>query len=728
MPPAPVSPSPVSPAPADAQVREVHRTCHLCEATCGLVLTVDDVPPGGRVLKVRGDADDPFSRGYLCPKATALIDLHEDPDWLRSPMRRTAGGGFEAVDWDTALDLVVQGLRSVQEAHGRDAVAVYQGNPTVHNLGAMLFGPWLVRTLRTRSRFAATSVDQLPHHVAAWSLYGHQLLIPIPDIDHTDFFLLMGSNPLASNGSLMTAPDLPRRLKDIAARGGSVVLVDPRRTESARVATEHHFIRPGTDALLLGAMIRVLFDEELVETGVLTARLDDLELLPGLFAAYTPEAVAGPTGLSPDTIRDLTRRFARAPRAVCHGRMGLSVQEFGGLCQWMCQLINILTGNLDSPGGALFTTPGMDILPFAPPGSMGRWRSRVRGLPEAMGELPVAVLAEEIATPGPGQIKALVVSSGNPVLSTPDGRALDEALGQLDFMVSLDPYITETSRHAHVILPPASPLTRTHYDAVFNALAVRNAARWSDPVWPRPDDARHDWEIMAELACRLAPSTQARLLAEGRKRLGPARIIDAALRAGPHGLRRTLLGGLSLRALREQPSGIDLGPLEPQLPGRLYKRDRIPLAPAHYREDLPRLARALAEPDPPELVLIGRRHLRSNNSWLHNSQRLVKGKDRCTLLVHPEDAAKHGLVDGGRATVRSRVGEVEAPVELTEHIMPGVVSLPHGWGHGRQGVRLSVAAAHPGVSVNDLTDAGRVDLLTGNAALNGLPVEVRPAS
>lgn len=719
-----MSPEPATPP---AQVRKVHRTCHLCEATCGLVLTVDDAPPGGRVLEVRGDKEDPFSRGYLCPKATALMDLHEDPDWLRGPLRRTAGGGFESIDWDTALDLVVDGLTKVQEAHGRDAVAVYQGNPTVHNLGAMLYGPWLVRTLRTRSRFAATSVDQLPHHVAAWSLYGHQLLIPIPDIDRTDFFLLMGSNPQASNGSLMTAPDLPRRLKDIAARGGEVVLVDPRRTESMRLATSHHFIRPGTDGLLLAAMIQVLFAEELVDTGALGPHLEDLDLLPGLFAAFPPERVAGPTGLPAETIRDLTRRFAAAPRAVCHGRMGLSVQEFGGLCQWMCQLLNILTGNLDRPGGALFTTPGMDILPFAPPGSMGRWRSRVRGLPEAMGELPVAVLAEEIATPGPGQIRALVVSSGNPVLSTPDGRALDEALGQLDFMVSLDPYITETSRHAHVILPPASPLTRSHYDAVFNALAVRNAARWSDPVWPRPAGARHDWELMAELACRLARSPRDRLVAEGRKRLGPARIVDAALRAGPHGLRRSLLGGLSLRALRQQPSGIDLGPLEPQLPERLYKRQRIPLAPAHYREDLPRLADVL-EAEAPPLVLIGRRHLRSNNSWLHNSRRLVKGKDRCTLLVHPEDAAKHGLVDGGRAAVRSRVGEVEAPVELTEAIMPGVVSLPHGWGHGRQGVRLSVAAEHPGVSVNDLTDAERVDLLTGNAALNGLPVEVRPAS
>ena len=696
----------------------VPRTCHLCEATCGLVLTVE----GDKVLEVRGDKDDPFSRGYLCPKAVALKDLHEDPDWLKQPMRRTAGGGFEAIDWETAFDLVEQGLKGVQREHGPDAVAVYQGNPTVHNLGAMLYAPWFVRALGTKRRFSATSVDQLPHHVAAWAMYGHQLLIPIPDIDRTDFLLLLGSNPLASNGSLMTAPDIGRRLKAIAERGGQVVLVDPRRTESVKVATAHHFIRPGSDALLLSAMVHTLFDEDLVDTGAIAEHLHGLEGLGEHFAAFSPEVVAAPTGMAAAEIRALTRAFAAAPSAVCHGRMGLSVQAFGGLCQWLCQLLNLLTGNLDKAGGAMFTTPALDPLPFASPGSRGRWKSRVRGLAEFAGELPVSVLAEEIATPGPGQLRALVCSSGNPVLSTPDGRALDVALAGLDFMVSIDPYITETSRHAHVILPPASPLTRAHYDAAFYALAVRNVARFSPPVFERPASARHDWEIFAELACRFSTGAKDRLVAEARKRLSPTRIVDLALRLGPYGEGLKLWkDGLRLQSLLDAPSGVDLGALEPQVPKRLYKREHIELAPELYTADLPRLA-ALLEAEVAPVVLIGRRHLRSNNSWLHNSQRLVKGKDRCTLLVSPQDAATHGLTDGGLARVRSRVGEVEAPVEVSDEMMPGVVSLPHGWGHGRQGVRQRVAVAHAGVSVNDLTDAQQVDGLTGNAVLNGVPV------
>ncbi len=706
--------------------RTVHRTCHLCEATCGLVLTVDDEVEGGSVLSLRGDKEDPFSRGYLCPKAMALKDLHEDPDWLRTPMRKTAGGGFEAIDWDTAFDLVENGLKSVQQAHGRSAVAVYQGNPSVHNLGAMLYGPWFVRSLRTKRRYSATSVDQLPHHVMAWTLYGHQLLIPIPDVDHTDFFLLLGSNPLASNGSLMTAPDLPKRLKAIAERGGRVVLVDPRRTESTRVATDHLFIRPGTDALLLSSLISVLFAEELVDLGNIGELLDGVDELPAHFAEYTPERVSPITGVPAETIRSLARDFAAADSAVCHGRMGLSVQRFGGLCQWLCQLLNILTGNLDRRGGALFTQPALDPLPFASPGSRGRWKSTVRGMPEFAGELPVATLAEDMLCDAPERVRALVCASGNPVLSTPDGRTLDKALDGLDFMVSIDPYITETSRHADVILPPASPLTRAHYDAAFYALSVRNVARYSPPVWPRPADALHDWEIFAELTSRFSTGPRDRIVSWAKQRLSPARILDLALRIGPYGSGAKLWReGLSLKSLEQQPSGVDLGPLEPRLPEVLVGRKRIGIAPELYLSDLPRLAAAL-EDTPPPLVLIGRRHLRSNNSWLHNSQRLVKGKDRCTLLVHPDDAVAHELVDGAMARVRSRVGEVEAPVQVSDEVMPGVVSLPHGWGHGRQGVRLGVASQHPGVSVNDLTDTHFLDDLTGNAALNGVPVEVRP--
>lgn len=705
-------------------MRTHHRTCHLCEAMCGLVIEVE----GDVIHTIRGDEADPLSRGHICPKAVALEDVHNDPDRLRKPVRRV-GDSWEEIGWDDAFALVQERIGAVREAHGLDAVAIYLGNPNVHNLGALLFAPELTRALRTKNRFSATSVDQLAHHFVAQALYGHQLLLPIPDIDRTSHLLLFGSNPLASNGSLMTVPDVKRRLAAVRERGGRVVLVDPRRTESAAHADTHIFIRPGTDALMLAAMLRTVFEEGLVARGGAAALLDGAEELRAAVQPFEPERVAPRCGVEADRIRQLTRDFAGAESAAAHGRLGVSTQVFGGLCQWFIQALNALTGNLDRPGGTLFTRPAVDALPLAPAGRSGRWRSRVRQRPEFGGELPVAVLAEEIRAEGAGQIRALITVAGNPVLSTPDGPGLDGALGELDFMVSIDPYINETTRRAHVILPPVSPLERDHYDLVFHLLAVRNTAKYSPALFPRPDDGRHDWEILAELEQRLAVrrGPKATLVRRARRYLGPRRLLALALRMGPYGKKLWPFGGLTLSSLDKAPHGIDLGPLEPSLPQRLRTpNQRIPLAPAHLLADIPRLTACLDAPPPEGLLLIGRRHVRSNNSWMHNYRRLVRGKNRCTLMIHPTDAAARGLENGAMARVTSRVGEVCAPVEITDAVMPSVVSLPHGYGHDRPGARLQVAAEHAGVSINDLTDPQALDELTGAAILSGVPVEVGP--
>jgi anaerobic selenocysteine-containing dehydrogenase len=691
-----------------------YRSCPLCEATCGVAITIE----GDRVLSVRGDEADPFSRGYICPKAAALADLHHDPDRLRRPVARD-GAGWRELGWDEALDLVAERLRDVQRAHGRDALAVYLGNPNVHNLGLQTVGVATLRTLGTRQLFSATSLDQLPHMLAALNMFGSQLLMPVPDIDRCDLFLCLGANPLASNGSIMTAPNVRDRLKAIQARGGSVIVLDPRRTETAERADRHLFLRPGSDAVLLLAMIHEIFAAGL-ERITRPAR-GEFELRTAA-ATWTPERAAAITGVSAADIRELARALATTPRAVVYGRIGVCTQEFGGLASWLCYALNAITGHLDEPGGLMFTSPALDVVPIAHrlgmQGGFARWRSRVSGKPEFGGELPVAALAEEIETPGAGQVRALITSAGNPVLSSPGGARLERALRQLDFMVSIDPYINETTRLAHVILPPCSPLERSHYDVALAMFSVRNVAKYSRPVFERPADARHDWEICLGLWSRLRLPRGARGLAKRAiGKLGPDLLVDAALRVGPH--------RLSLKKLRAAPHGLDLGPLEPRLPDRLATHDgKVNLAPAIYLADLSRLERM---PPAAGLVMIGRRHLRSNNSWLHNSERLVKGPTRCTLLIHPEDAAARGLADGGTARVASAIGSIELPVEVTDTMMPGVVSVPHGWGHGREGVRLSVATRVPGASINDVVDPARIDQLSGTSALSGQPVEVTRA-
>ncbi len=703
--------------------RTHQRTCSLCEAMCGIVVTVDD---DEQVTSIRGDEDDPFSRGHVCPKAVALQDIHTDPDRLRHPVRRTPDG-WEELGWEEALDLAAERLQAVQAEHGTASVGIYLGNPNAHNLGPQLFGSLLIRALRTPNRFSATSVDQLPHQFVQYHVLGHQLLFPVPDVERTDHFLVLGANPLQSNGSLMSAGGIKDRLRELRARGGRVVVVDPRRTATAEWADEHHPIRPGHDVLLLLAMVHVLVDEDLVAPGRLSAFTDGLDTIADLVADWSPERVADRIGWEAEEVRRVTRAFAAADSAVAYGRIGTSTQAFGAVSTWLLLVLNVLTGNLDRAGGAMFTTPAVDaVLPWRT-GGPARWHSRVRSLPEFGGELPVAVLGEEMLTSGEGQIRGMVTMAGNPVLSTPNGRQLDDGFAGLDAHVAIDIHINETTRHADVILPPTTGLEVEHYDLTFNLLAVRNVADWSDPCFEVGDDRRTESDIIRGLARRLASDERPWDESDPLHVAPPSALVDAGLRDGPH--------DLTLDDLRAAPAGIDLGPLEPRLPDRLFTDDhRIHLAPDVLVDDLERVAAWFAAGDgddasdgPGPLALIGRRHLRDNNSWLHNAERLVRGRPRCTVLVHPDDAASRDLTDGEDVRVWSRVGEVVLPVEVSDEVMVGVASIPHGYGHGRDGVELAVAARHAGVSINDLTDDRLVDELTGNAAFNGTPVHVEPA-
>jgi anaerobic selenocysteine-containing dehydrogenase len=725
-----------------ADKASVHfRNCNLCEAICGIEITVQDPlrepsnEKTGQRLDIRGDKDDPFSRGYICPKAVALQDLHYDKDRLKYPVRRTPHG-WQRIGWDEAFDEVTQNLKRIHAKYGRNSIGTYFGNPTVHNYGALLFAPGFIRSLHTRNRFSATSVDQLAHHLAAYLMFGHQLLLPVPDLDRTKFFLILGANPAVSNGSMMTAPGVGRRLQEIRRRGGKVIVIDPRFTETARMADRHLFIRPGTDVLLLLALLHVVFDEALTRLGPLATFTKGVDIIGNLVAEFPPEKVASITGIDSSQIRLLAREFASAQAAVCYGRIGVSTQEFGGVCQWLINVLNTVTGNLDSPGGAMFTLPAFDPITapesLAPQGSFARWHSQVRKLPEFAGELPVVTLAEEILTEGPGQIKALVTSAGNPVLSTPNGRQLDRALAGLEFMVSIDFYINETTRHAHIILPPSSSLERAHYDLVFHLLAVRNTAKFSPALFQPGVETRHDWEIFVELQTRMEHQG---LFGRVKRKLikrffGPERILDLGLRFGPYGGKLNPFSkGLTLRKLKKAVHGIDLGPLSSCLPGRLRTSDkRIELAPEVLVKDVERVKAKLLDHESLQsngnLLLIGRRQLRSNNSWMHNSQRLVKGKSQCTILMHPTDAAQRHLKPGQKVLVRSRVGSVEVPIEISEEMMPGVVSIPHGWGHDRLGIQLEVAQQHAGQSINDVMDDLTIDALCGTAAFSGTWVAV----
>ncbi|MFJ8084409.1 molybdopterin oxidoreductase family protein [Streptomyces sp. NPDC096205] len=737
--------------------RTALRICPLCEATCGLTLTID----GTRVTGARGDREDVFSRGFICPKGASFGAVDGDPDRLRGPLVRQDGELVEAT-WEEAFDAVAAGLRPVVERHGPHAVGVVLGNPNVHTMAGALYPPVLLAALGTRSLFTASTVDQMPKHVSSGLLFGDANAIPVPDLDHTDHLLLIGANPLESNGSLCTAPDFPGKLKALKARGGTFTVVDPRTTRTARLADRHLAIRPGTDALLLAAMTYVLFEEDLTDLGALEQHVQGLGELRDAVRDFTPEAVAEACDIEAPVIRTLARELAAAPTAAVYARIGSCTVAHGTLASWLVDVLNILTGNLDRPGGALFPQAATDRTPRpAGPGrgfALGRWHSRVSGHPEAKGELPLSALAEEIdtATEDGEPVRALIAVAANPVLSAPDGDRLDKALDSLDFMVSVDPYLNETSRHAHVVLPPPPPAQSPHHDFAFNTLAVRNQVRYTRPAVPLEDGRMAETEILARLTlaatgmhgadpaavdAMVIDQTLAKAVREPHSPVhgrdpqelaaqltgdtGPERRLDLMLRLGPYGDGFGVRpDGLTLARLLDHPHGIDLGPLRPRLPQPLKTvSGKVELLPGPIAADLPRLKQAMAE-RPAGLLLVGRRHLRSNNSWMHNVPALTGGTNRCTLHLHPEDAERLGVRDGTAVRVKGAGGEVTVPVEVTDAVRRGVVSLPHGWGHDRPGTRLGHAAKDPGVNVNQLLDGRLLDPLSGNAVLNGVPVQV----
>ena len=690
-------------------IRTHYRACNLCEAICGLEITVNEQ---NEILTIKGDEKDLFSRGHICPKAVGLKDIYLDKNRLKQPVRRTETG-WEEISWEEAFTEVTTKLKEIQSQYGKDSVGIYQGNPSVHNSGTMLSAPAFLRALGSKNRFSATSADQLPHHFAAWQMFGHPLLLPIPDIDHTDFMLIIGANPLASNGSLMTVPDVANRLKAIQKRGGKFVVIDPRKTETAKIADQHLFIKPATDVFLLLSIVHEITNQ--IELSEETEKLKDLAKL------YSPETVSSITGITAEQIKKLSQDLLNAKTSVVYGRMGVSVQAFGGVCQWLINCINILTNNMDSVGGAMFPQPAFDLLGRAKKGEnyFNRWQSAVRKLPEFDGELPVSAMAEDILA---GGIKAFISICGNPVLSTSNGVQLDQALDSLEYMISVDIYINETSRHANIILPPTTGLEVSHYDVVFHNLAVRNTAKYSEPLFEKDNNQRHDWEIFEELKNRILAEEGAVIPSPKN----PEEKLAMAMQYGPYGKQ-----GLTLQKLKENPHGEDLGALRPCLKEKLLTENQeINLTPALIIKDLKRVKvnadRLLQESQDNDfdLKLIGRRHLRSNNSWMHNAERLVKGRDRCTLMIHPETAAKRGIINQEKVQIESRVGRIEISVEITEDIMPNVVSIPHGFGHARAGVQMDIANAHAGVSLNDLTDELLIDELTGNSAFSGVPVRI----
>ena len=750
-------------APPATATRTAYRTCPLCEASCGLEITLRPTPTGEEVVRIRGDRDDVFSRGYICPKGSTLKQLHEDPDRLRRPLVKR-DGAFVEVSWDEAFTEIERRLLPILDAHGRDACAVYVGNPNAHNLAGLLYNRALLRALGSTNVFSASTVDQRPKEVSSALMFGGGLNVPVPDVDRTHHLFMLGANPFASNGSLATAPDWPGRLERLVERGGTLVVVDPRRSRTAQMASEWVAIRPGADAYLLMAMVQVITSEGLADLGSCAELVTGLAEVVALAAPFTPEVVAQPTGLEAVVIRRLARALAAAPTACVYGRVGTTTAEFGTLASWLVDVLNVLTGNLDNPGGAMFATAAAGASNtrgkprFGREVRLHRRTSRVSGLPETFGELPVVAMAEEMDTPGEGQVRALITVAGNPVLSTPNSGRLDAAVAGLECVVAIDIYVNETTRHADVILPAPSALQKAHYDVALLQLALHDTSNFSEAVLPLDRDQPTEWEVLARLALVLqGAGTTAdpaivddlmitamvqgsvgdetspihgrdvdEILATLAPRVGPERILDFLLRAGPYGEGfGTDPDGLSLDKLLANPHGVDHGALKARLPDVLRTPDgMIALAPPILVADVARLHEGLDGRRDHPFVLIGRRDLRSNNSWMHNVAVLVKGKPRCTAQLHPDDAAALGLAAGDDAIVRSRVGEVRVPVEITEAIRPGVVSIPHGWGHDLDGVRMSVASQHAGVNSNVLADERLFDPISGNAVLNGIPVEV----
>ncbi len=683
------------------------RTCHICEANCGVLVEVE----GREILSIRGNPDHVLSRGHICPKATAIADLQNDPDRLHRPVKKV-DGQWQEIGWEQAFAEIAAKLLALKGEGAKPAM--YMGNPSAHDYGISTQISTLRHAIGAKHLYSASTLDQIPHHVVQYHMYGHVSLAAVPDIDRSQYLLIIGGNPAASNGSIWTVPDFKKRVKELRARNGLLVVVDPRRTETARLADEHHFVNPGTDTALLIGILKSIFDGGLADTSRLDAILDDSwgAIEPAL-AGFDLEQLSLHCGIAVEAMQDMAAQLAADQPAAIYGRMGVSVCEYGTLNQWLIQVINIASGNLDREGGTMVPEPALDTINLVGRGSV-RTADTVRGvMPSVMNELPMVTFADEMLREDDERIRSLFVVTGNPVLSAPDGAKLDRALERLDLMVSFDMYVTATSRHADYILPPCGPLEKDHYPFFFGPLAIRNYASYSPAIFELQEGEKTDWEIIAELAREI-------LAQDGQDVPNirePRDVLDTMLQSSP--------AGLTLAEVEAAPNGIDLGPMRPCMAGRLRTSDgKIHCAHPDFLAELQRFAASLGNEQPDSLRLIGRRHVRQNNSWLHNSARLLKGPDRCTLMIHPDDAASRGLADGVMASVSSRVNNIQIPVEITDDIMQGVVSIPHGFGHGREGIGLSVAAAKPGVSINDLTDTERFDPLSGNAVLNAVSVTV----
>jgi anaerobic selenocysteine-containing dehydrogenase len=695
-----------------------------------------------RVVSVRPDYDDPFSQGYVCPKGMAIGEIHDDPDRIRQPMRRLADGQFEAISWADAFELVESKLKGIRAKHGPDSIAVYYGNPLGHSYSGIIMVDPLVKAIGTRNRTGASSQDTAPRFAASYYLYGNTIVIPTPDIENTDWFLCVGANPVVSQGSAMVAPNVKAKLKAIRERGGKVITVDPRFTETAKLADEHVSIRPGGDAALLLAMLHVLIEEDLVDRRAVAETATGWEHVCNMVQAFTPERVEAQTTIAAETTRRLARELAEAERGVVYTRLGVCNNRWGTLATWANDVINLAAGRLGKRGGWMFAEPILDTAKIVELGGMsghGRWKSRVRGLPETQCDLPASMLAEEIETPGAGQIRAMITIAGNPVLSTPNGPRLSRAMEKLEFMVSIDLYVNETTRHADLILPPCWQLAEDHAEALTSAFGLRTRMRWCPPVVEKRADEKADWEIMLEITRRMGggptaikPVDRVMALAEriGVWRFDPQTALDLLIRIGPHGDRFVPWSkGLSLAKIKALPYGADLGPAREGVAHRIaYEDKRMHLQAAPIDASIDALERELRQPrDAQELLMIGRRELRSNNSWMHNVESLVAGKQRCVLYVNPIDAERAGLRDSEPAHLQSRVFSGEVPVRVTDEIMPGVVSLPHGWGHADSARWQSVAGRHAGVSANDWSDDQTLEDVVGQSILNGVPVKLSRA-
>lgn len=745
----------------ESDVRIHPRSCTFCEAACGTLVTADHAT--GRITGVRGDPDDPLSRGFVCPKSYALTELHADPDRLRKPLRRR-GRDFEEIGWQEAMDYAAERIGDIQKQHGRDSVGCYIGNPSGHKPGLVLYIGALLQALGSKQIYSTGTLDHFPKYVSAAFMFGGATIQPLADLDHTDHLIIIGNNPAVSQGSMIVAPGIKQRIENIRRRGGKVVLIDPRRTESAAIADEYVAVRPGTDAYLLMAMVHVLASEGLIDLGAVAGMTKNPAALVDAASRFPPGRVAGVTGVSEDTIIRLAREMAAAPSAAIYGRTGTCTQRFGTVTSWLIDALNIITGNLDRKGGNLFARSvalGMLFENNCRDGvfPVGRWHTRASGLPEVMGMFPSAALAEEMLTPGDGQMRGLITIAGNIALSHPNGARLERGFEGLDFMMSLDIYLNETTRHADLILPDTSYAEQSNFAAVTGYETIRQFTKWSAPIFTPQAGQLRDWEILVGLAARLKGVSPAeieekfvgrvlgRAIKEGRPEArtvpieaardligdvpGPDRIFDILLRGGPHGdAFGAVPDGLNLDRVKQHPHGLDLGPLDVgSLPGLIATPDRmIDLAPSWILADLPRMEAELEKCSRPDaMLMIGRRHIRSKNAWMHNIHLLTKGKERCTLLVHPLDADRLGLSAGSKALVRTHIAALEAPVEISDEVMPGVVSLPHGWGHDIPGTRQKVASARPGVNTNVLIDDMDIDLPSSTSILNGIAVEIEAA-